>query len=142
MMRFILCSVLILLLLDSCKKTIQISTGSGQSLIGGWKWVQQTDAIAIFGTPYDTLTPQNTGTTELLAMDADSTWILFKNGIKVNEGIFKFIEAATPDGLISTLDFFNNGKDSIVNHSLSNDTLYTSNIFYAGKYTVNIYVRN
>jgi hypothetical protein len=46
------------------------------------------------------------------------------------------------DGGLS-LDFIDNGKDSMVNHWLStdNDTLYTTNMEIAPTYNVDMYVR-
>jgi hypothetical protein len=129
-------------LVVSCKKDTQAHAGQHESLIGTWKWVRQTDAIAINGIPYDTLTPQNTGITQFLDLNADSTWALSQNNKVVNSGDFKISQALTPFGPIYFLDFIGrNGSDSLVNHSISNDTLYISNTRYIDKYTMNVYAR-
>ena len=130
------------LLVVSCRKDNQTHGGQNESLIGKWTWVRQTDAIAINGIPYDTLTPQNTHISEFLDLNADSTWALSQNNKIINSGDFKISEELTPFGPIKFLDFIGrNGSDSVVNHSISNDTLYISNTQYNDKYTVNTYSR-
>jgi len=126
----------------SCKKDATSKTfDPNNALSGQWKWVLQTDAKAINGTPYDTLTPQNTGNNEFLNMYSDLSWTQVRNGHTLQSGTYKIIELLTPAWPISALDLVHNGKDSTINHSISNDTLYTSNMLYTGTYTVRVYVK-
>jgi hypothetical protein len=142
MKYFILYSFYFGLLLTSCRKGNQSNSNQNQSLVGKWKWIRQTDAKAINGLPYDTLTPQNMGYTEFLNLNMNSTWSLVRNDKTLNSGVFKFLKVFTPAGPITFLDFVNNfGRDSIVNHSIFNDTLYISNTLYIDKYTINVYSR-
>ena len=130
------------IVLASCKKDQAPKTfDPNNALSGQWKWILQTDAKAINGIPFDTLTPQNTGYTEFLNMYADSSWTLVRNGHTLQSGAYKLIELFTPAWPILSLDLIHNGKDSTINHSISNDTLYTSNTEFAGTYTVRIYVK-
>jgi len=72
----------------------------------------------------------------------DGTWLLLKNDKLTNSGMYKIVKVNTPDGPVQVLDFVNKaGRDSLVNHSISNDTLYISNMLYAGKYTISVYAR-
>ena len=132
-------------LLIACKKDKGSSSNSDPQvdvLAGEWRWVMHTESWAVNGPASITLTPQNTGITEFLHMNTDSTWFLVQNGLIVNGGNFKFIELLTPAWPIISLDFIGrSGKDSTVNHWLSNDTLWTSNQLIDTTYNVDMYVR-
>ena len=131
----------------SCRKNEgkrSSNSDAGSSLIGNWKWTLQTDARAIFGPPYDSLTPQNTGITEFLQINSDSTWIRTDNGATTGQGRIAMKILFTPGGPLNTLDFINSiGQDSLVNHTLSTtgDTLAISNQLFIDKFWVRTYVR-
>lgn len=151
------CLLLVLLLaFFSCKKNNAGNpTTSTSSLIGTWEWVQQTNAIDVFGYPYDTLTPGNTDTTGILTMGGDGLWLWTVNNKTIDQGTFDIDSFPSPAGYISSL-VFNGGNDkfltfidskdgdSIVNHVLSpdNDSLYITNaLIVNNQYTVSIFVR-
>src|SRR5450756_2574069 len=130
------CLIFAGIVLASCKKDATPKTfDPNNALSAQWKWVLQTDAKAINGIPFDTLTPQNTGNTEFLNLYSDSTWAQVRNGHTLQSGTYKIIELYTPSYPISALDLVHNGIDSTINHSISNDTLYTSNMKFTGTYT-------
>jgi hypothetical protein len=141
-------------LLASCKKD-RSAASQTPSLIGEWDWVEQTNAIAVNGTPYDTLTPGSTGMTGLLSMNKDSSWSWVVNGLTVDQGTFAIDSGLTPEGPIPFLTFHggndqfltfigSENRDSIVNHSITanNDRLIISNVLYVGKFTVDIFARS
>jgi hypothetical protein len=128
------------LLFTACSKSKQAD--HDPLLEGKWKWIQKTDAEAINGIPYDTLTPQSTGLESFLNLNQDGSWSFTKNGIPVSGGYYKMLTVTTPEGPIDFLDLADqHGKDSTLNHSISNDTLYTSSALYNGRYTVDIYTK-
>jgi len=139
--------------LASCKKDHSVASAT-PSLIGQWEWVEQTNAIAVNGIPYDTLTPKSTGMTGLLSMNKDSSWSWAVNGLTVDQGTFAIDSGLTPEGYIRSLTFKGSNdqfltfigsenRDSMVNHSITanNDRLIISNILYVGKYTVDVFAR-
>lgn len=141
------------ILLASCKKD-RSAVSPTPSLIGEWEWVEQTNAIAVNGIPYDTLTPKSTGMTGLLSMNKDSSWSWVVNGLTVDQGTFAIDSGLTPEGYIRSLTFKGSNdqfltfigsenRDSMVNHSITanNDRLIISNILYVGKYTVDVFAR-
>lgn len=141
-LRPLVCLLFSGVLLASCKKDTTPKTfDPNNALSGQWKWVLQTDAKAINGIPFDTLTPQNTGYTEFLNMYGDSSWTQVRNGHTIQSGTYKLSTLLSPEGPITTLDMAHNGQDSLINHSISHDTLYTSNMEFAGTYTVRVYVK-
>jgi hypothetical protein len=143
MRHFLLC-LFPLAFIFSCKKNNGRATQSinDTSLIGTWNWVAKTQAIAIYGPPYDTLTPQNTGLTKTLTMNSDSSWQLVQNGIVVDGGRFRVLQVITPAKPILALDVIGrSGRDSTINHSIAHDSLYTSSQLYTGTYAVDVYVR-
>lgn len=130
------------LVLASCSKSKQADGNHDPRLEGKWKWVQKTNAEAINGTPYDTLTPQNTGMESFLNLNSDGSWSFTQNGIPVKGGYYKMLTVTTPAGPVEALDLADpRGKDSTLNHSISNDTLYTSPTLYNGSYTVDVYTK-
>jgi len=143
MARNLLLSAIVLfsLLICSCRR----DGIDHNSLIGEWDWVRQTEASAINGPPYNTLTPANSGGTRMLSFYGDSTYsmvILSAPYLQRTEtGNFKIKEVLSPNGGIKLLDFVHNGVDSLVNHTLNHDTLYISNTLFTGKYIVNVYRR-
>jgi hypothetical protein len=139
--------------LASCKKDHSAPSRT-PSLIGGWEWIEQTNAIAVNGTPYDTLTPKSTGMTGFLNMNRDSSWSWMVNGLTVDQGTFAIDSGLTPEGPVPFLTFHGgNGQfltfigsengDSIVNHTITpeNDRLIIENALYVGKFTVDIFAR-
>jgi hypothetical protein len=141
------------ILLASCKKD-RSAPSPTPSLIGQWEWVEQTNAIAVNGTPYDTLTPGSTGMTGLLSMNKDSSWSWVVNGLTVDQGIFAIDSGLTPEGYILSLTFKGSNDrfltfigspnhDSSVNHTITpeNDRLIIENALYVGKFTVDIFAR-
>ena len=139
--------------LASCKKDHSVASAT-PSLIGQWEWVEQTNAIAINGTPFDTLTPGSTGMTGLLSMNKDSSWSWVVNGLTVDQGTFAIDTGLTPDGPIAFLTFNGSNdqfltfigspnRDSSVNHTITpeNDRLIIENALLAGKFTVDIFTR-
>ena len=139
--HLLLIILLLTLIGHSCKPHADINHNS---LIGDWQWVRQTNASVINGTPYDTLTPANTGIARMLTFHSDSTYSVYTSapGQPLTEnGNFRMKEVITPGGGIKLLDFIHNGRDSTVNHTLSHDSLYISYPHIIGKYTVDIYTR-
>lgn len=145
-----------ILLIAACNKLVIPAPPSPPTLIGQWKWIQQTNAYGgPNGIPYDTLTPANTGESGFLSMTRDSSWIWTVNGQAIDNGVFFVGPLPTPEGPIDFLEFrggndqFLNfigspGQDSIVNHnfSVNNDTLYISNTRVVNdKWNLNVFVR-
>jgi len=148
-MRYILPGLVLGFFLVSCQRS-----GSGgsptrnpngdSSLIGDWKWVLQTDAKAVYGIPYDSLTPQNTGIAGYLRINSDSSWTRTENGSVTAHGRITMKQLLSPAGPLISLDFINSsGRDSLVNHTLSTtgDTLAIFAQQIVDKYWVRIYVR-
>jgi hypothetical protein len=138
---------IISLLLFACRRESAGFMGSvdHNSLIGEWKWVMQTNASAINGPPYDTITPASIGILSremTLTPDSLYTMLTFSaSQQQIENGKFKIIQQLTPGGPVKVLDFIHNGIDSTVNHTLRHDSLFISNTLYTGKYTVNVYQR-
>jgi hypothetical protein len=139
--------------LASCKKDHSAASRT-PSLIGEWEWIEQTNAIVINGTPYDTLTPGITGMTGLLSMNKDSSWSWVVNGLTVDQGTFAIDSGLTPAGPVAFLTFNGSNdqfltfigsqnRDSSVNHTITpeNDRLIIENALYVGKFTVDIFTR-
>ena len=149
MRPFIPILILLSLSLIACHKSGSGSgpspnyNGDSSSLIGQWKWILQTDAKAVYGTPYDSLTPQNTGITEYLLLGSDSSWSISDNGQVTGQGRFRMKLLLSPAGPVNSLDFINHNQDSLVNHSLSNngDTLTIFAEEIVDKFWVRVYIR-
>src|ERR1700730_919330 len=66
----------VVLVISACRKNNSGSVDHN-SLIGEWQWVMQTDANAIFGQPYDTLTPASIGIlSRKMTLSQDSTYVV------------------------------------------------------------------
>lgn len=134
--------ILILSLGYSCGKHGDVNQ---DPLVGEWLWVMQTDASVINGPPYDTLTPANTGVTHLLSLYPNHMYgmVTLRSGNQrqIENGNYGMKEVLTPGGPIKLLNFVHNGVDSLVNHTISHDSLFISYPHFTGKYTVNVYVR-
>lgn len=112
-------------------------------LQGQWQWIQQTRSKDVFGTPEAIVTAASLGITEFLYMNADLTWSLISNGQTTRSGTYKVDTLLTPEGYLPALDFVYVGKDSPVNHWLSQagDTLLTSNMRMDSTFNLDTYVR-
>lgn len=149
-MRYLLFFLILSVVIGvSCQKSgaggsQTLNPNGDSSLVGAWKWVLQTDAKAVYGIPYDSLTPQNTGIADYLQINSDSSWTQTDNGLQTGQGRITMKHFFSPAGPLFSLDFTNgSGRDSLVNHTLSTtgDTLVIFAEQIIDKYWVRVYVR-
>jgi hypothetical protein len=106
-------------------------------LLGSWNWVLTVNngfsSGNFTGDPFgDSTTPASTGITQTLTFNPDDSWFLVQNNSGLANGTFKITQVINPGGSLNEgpllmLDLISaGGKDSIVNHCISHDTLVIS----------------
>lgn len=126
-MRKLYTSLLITgILFTACKKEQQASA-TDTAILGQWNWTAQ-----YYGGPGNTLTPQNTGITEILILNGDNSWSLLQNGSTVNSGSFRTSVVTSSIGERVNSIYYRTRTghtDSTGYYSVRNDTLVFSNDF-------------
>jgi hypothetical protein len=139
----------------ACQKLTPVASSANQTtststptLIGTWDWVLThnggVSSGAWTGSPFgDSTTPINTGIQQVLTFNADSTWTLLQNTALIEQRTFKMGTLLSPEGPIAMLDIIRTGgTDSLVNHTLSQDTLGIFNPQIDSVARIWIYVRH
>ena len=139
MHRHILLIALITATIISCKKTSSTGTQptSGNidsALAGSWWWILTVNNGITSGNwsgnpTGDSVTPSSSGIYDILTFNANGTWSLTQNNDQVSQGTFKADNLLFPAGILTGLELDltpTNGKDSILNFTLSHDTLTLS----------------
>lgn len=126
-MRKLYASLLITgILFTACKKEEQ-PVPTDTAVLGQWNWTAQYR-----GTPGSTLTPQNTGITETLVLNADNSWSLVQNGSAVNSGTFRTDVVTSSTGeRVKSIHYQTrtDNTDSTSYYNMRHDTLVFSNDF-------------
>jgi len=96
----------------ACKKLnallpIKVTDTTKTSIVGPWTWSAQYG----MGQNPTIQDPANTGITETLQMNADSTWTQTKNGVVVNTGTYFFSPFPELNGPPATFINFANIKE-------------------------------
>jgi hypothetical protein len=107
----------------SCKK--EKLSSADKAVIGQWEWIVQYSD----GGPGHTLTPQNTGIQETLALNNDHSWSVIQNNLIVRSGSFKTsIQTNRRDEKVNSIHYYSNrnNSDSVSYFKVYNDTLMFS----------------
>jgi hypothetical protein len=147
-------AILIGVLFLGCSKNHSTGTTIHSDVVGSWRWVMQHNdgdwAGNWSGPPLgDTLTPQSTGILEVLNLNANGTYAVVDNGRTVQSGLFHFDTLVSPGGPVGgagpflVLAFVKPGQpDSLVNHWISGDTLFTDSMVITTVGVERTYVRS